>query len=143
MPNGHRYWNIDEYDTKELRTEYAEWAPIKAKILATEEATVIELHLFDEVFVGVAKTHPEDMPGDPIIGRDLALYRAVKKATRKLRDRTFRAVGKHEKRMEARKEMKPPKDLQDWEEVRKKGWMDVSGKTKNFGFGIEEGFEPH
>lgn len=102
---------------------------IWSEILSSPEGTVVKLHILHYEFVGVAKTHPQDMPGDLIVGRNLALARALKKARKHFRELAYDGVAKHEEVIESRKEARQqlakgrPTTLPEWETVRKKGWL--------------------
>lgn len=101
---------------------------VRAKILATKEGTVVELNILGNKFVGVAKTHPLDMPGDVVVGKWLAMARALKKARKHFRELAYEGIAEHEKTLESQTEarkamLKPPSTLPEWEDVRERGWL--------------------
>ena len=131
MREGRDFEPVSAYDAAFADEPYLQSfnSPIWSEILSSPEGTVVKLHILHYEFVGVAKTHPLDMPGDPIVGRNLALARALKKARKHFRELAYDGVAKHEEVIEQRKEAKHqlakgrPTTLPEWEEVRKKGWL--------------------
>lgn len=139
MPNGYEPFEpISPYDTP-----VGFDAVINADMIATAEGTVVKLWINGTQYVGVAKTHPDDMPGDPRVGRDLALTRALRKALKDTRKRAYKGIAAHAKTLEleqkqehqrrtaAGHKMQPPETLEEWTKARESGWL------KNFGGGID------
>lgn len=106
-----------------------EWAlnpDVSSRILSTDEATVVEIKIWNHTFVGSARTHPDDMPGDAHIGRSLAMARALKKARKHFRKQAYAELDtfmRKRKRAKKVQNMKPPQNLEEWENIRKKGFM--------------------